>query len=156
MKKTQDKLKNAFWLRIYDVDTLQSIHELIETKQFDSMNDLLNQAVRAGIEKIYLDYGKRRALPSGYAPTSEAQPNARLEAIEKKLKEISLSIDDVLVLMSMVEMLASTLYNVELARTKGEAVSEDLLESGYFSSLPEQLQEIKDRLIARMDQKKRK
>ena len=78
MKKTQDKLKNAFWLRIYDVDTLQSIHELIETKQFDSMNDLLNQAVRAGIEKIYLDYGKRRALPSGYAPTSEAQPNARL------------------------------------------------------------------------------
>ena len=69
---------------------------------------------------------------------------------------MSLSIDDVLVLMSMVEMLASTLYNVELARTKGEAVSEDLLESGYFSSLPEQLQEIKDRLIARMDQKKRK
>lgn len=115
MKKAQDKLKNAFWVRVYDVDTLQSIYELIETKQFDSMNDLLNQAIRAGIEKIYLDYGKRRALPSGYAPTSEAQPNARLEAIEKKLKEMSLSLDDVLVLMSMVEMLASTLYSFIVA-----------------------------------------
>ena len=55
MKKTQDKRKNAFWLRVYDDETLQSIYELFDTKQFDSMNDLLNRAVSAGIEKIYLE-----------------------------------------------------------------------------------------------------
>lgn len=153
MKKTQDKRKNAFWLRVYDDETLQSIYELFDTKQFDSMNDLLNRAVRAGIEKIYLEYGKRRVLPFVGEPTE--QPNVRLEAIEKKIKEMSLSLDDVLVLMSMVEMLTSTLYNVTVARSKGEAVDATLIESGYFSTLPEQLQEIKDRLIERMEKKKR-
>lgn len=153
MKKTQDKRKNAFWLRVYDDETLQSIYELFDTKQFDSMNDLLNRAVSAGIEKIYLEYGKRRVLPFAGEPTE--QPNVRLEAIEKKLKEMSLSLDDVLVLMSMVEMLTSTLYNVTVARSKGEPVDATLIESGYFSTLPEQLQEIKDRLIERMEKKKR-
>ena len=72
---------------------------------------------------------------------------------EKKLKEMSLSLDDVLVLMSMVEMLTSTLYNVETARVKGEPVDAELIESGYFSTLPEQLQGIKDKLIERMQKK---
>ena len=153
MKRTQDKQKNAFFVRIYDDETLQSIYELFGTKQFDSMNDLLNRAVRAGIEQIYLDYGKRRVLPFTGEPTE--QPNVRLEAIEKKLKEMSLSLDDVLVLMSMVEMLTSTLYNVETARVKGEPVDAELIESGYFSTLPEQLQGIKDKLIERMQKKKR-
>jgi len=153
MKRTQDKQKNAFFVRIYDDETLQSVYELFGTKQFDSMNDLLNQALRVGIEKIYLDYGKRRALPFAGAPTE--QPNVRLEAIEKKLKEMSVSLDDVLVLMSMVEMLTSTLYNIETSRVKGEPVDAELIESGYFSTLPEQLQGIKDKLIERMEKKKR-
>ena len=50
---------------------------------------------------------------------------------------MSLSLDDVLVLMSMVEMLTSTLYNVTVARSKGEAVDATLIESGYFSTIAE-------------------
>ena len=154
MTKTQENYKNAFWLRVYDVETLKSIYELYDTKQFESMNDLLNRAVRAGIEKMYIDYGKRGALK---APTAvPVQDSQKLDEIEKKLKEMSYPLDDVLVLMSMVEMITSTLYNIEVARLKGEAVSADLLESGYFSALPANLQEIKDRLIARMEKKKRK
>ena len=103
---------------------------------------------------MYIDYGKRGALK---APTAvPVQDSQKLDEIEKKLKEMSYPLDDVLVLMSMVEMITSTLYNIEVARLKGEAVSADLLESGYFSALPANLQEIKDRLIARMEKKKRK
>lgn len=155
-KKTQETLKNAFWLRVYDVETIKSIHELFDTKQFDSMNDLLNRAVRVGIEKLYLDFGKRRKLQAK-TEGGEAGPklDVRFESVDRRLKEMSLSIDDVLVLMSMLEMLTSTLYNVELARIKGERLTPDLIDSGYFSTLPPAMQEIKDKLIARMNTKKR-
>ena len=154
MTKEQDTLKNSFRLRIYDVETLKSIEELMKTKQFDSMNELLNRAVRIGIEKIYVEYGKRRILP-GVSGEKDDAVDVRLERIEKKLKDMSLSLDDVLVLMSMVEMLTSTLYNVELSKTKGEAVNAELLESGYLTTLPDGLQEIKDKLIERSEKKNR-
>ena len=155
-KKTQETLKNAFWLRVYDVETLKSIYELLDTKQFDSMNDLLNRAVRAGIEKLYLDFGKRRKLPTSTEGSEAGSPfDVRFEGIDRRLKEMSLSLDDVLVLMSMLEMLTSTLYNVELVRMKGEKLTPDLVESGYFSTLPPAMQDIKDKLIARKNTKKR-
>ena len=38
----KDKKKNnAFYIRVYDDDILTSLYELFDTKQFDSMNDLM-------------------------------------------------------------------------------------------------------------------
>lgn len=152
--KTQDKKRNSFWLRVYDNDVLTSIYELIDTKQFDSMNDLLGRAVAIGIEKIYAEFGKRKALSSPIAP---AVPDDRkIDEAIKRLREMELTVNDVFVMMSIIETMTTTLYNIEAAKSKGEPVSAELMDSGFFAELPKSFQEVKDTLIRRMEQKKKR
>lgn len=149
-----DKKKNTFYVRIYDDDILTSVYELFETKQFASMNDLMNKALALGIEKIYLTYGKRRALSSAIEPETPASES--LEKVSQQLRNMELTINDLFVMMNVLEIMSATLYNVEVAKNSGEAVSAELMDSGYFSTLPERYQEIKDKLIRRMEKKNRK
>lgn len=153
-KKTQDKKKNSFYVRIYDDDLLTSIYELNDTRQFDSMNELLCKAVAIGVEKIYLAYGKKKALSSAVEPSvPEAE---KTEEILRRLKHMELTVNDLFVMLSVIENMETTLYNVEAAKSNGEAVSAELMDSGYFSSLPERYQAIKDKLISRIEKKKHK
>lgn len=150
----KDKKNNSFHLRIYDDDLLTSIYELNDTGQFDSMNELLCKAVAIGIEKIYLAYGKKKALSSVVEPcVPEAE---KTEEILRRIKHMELTVNDLFVMLSVIENMETTLYNVEAAKSSGEAVSAELMDSGYFSSLPERYQAIKDKLIARIEKKKHK
>ncbi len=149
-----NKKNNAFYVRVYDDDVLTSLYELIDTKQFDSMNDLMNQALSIGIEKIYLTFGKRRALTSAIEPVI---PNAEnTKEVLHKLKSMELTINDLFVILNVLEVMITTLYNVEVAKNTGESVSAELMDSGYFSTLPEQYQSIKDTLIRRIEKKNQK
>lgn len=153
-KMRDNKKNNAFYVRVYDDDVLTSLYELIDTKQFDSMNDLMNQALSIGIEKIYLTFGKRRALTSAIEPVI---PNAEnTKEVLHKLKSMELTINDLFVILNVLEVMITTLYNVEVAKNTGESVSAELMDSGYFSTLPEQYQSIKDTLIRRIEKKNQK
>lgn len=154
-KNSIDKKKNSFYLRIYDDDLLTSVYELAETQQFSSMNDLLCQALAIGIEKIYLKFGKRKALSSTVEPVvSEMQ---KTDELLYRVKNMELTIDDIFVMLNIIEIMTTTLYNVEAAKTNNETeITAELMDSGYFSMLPGRYQDIKDKLISRIEKKKHK
>lgn len=147
----KDKKNNSFHLRIYDDDLLTSIYELNDTGQFDSMNDLLCRALAIGVEKIYLAYGKKKALSSAVEPS--VPETEKTEEILRRVKHMELTVNDLFVMLSVIENMETTLYNVEAAKSSGETVSAELMDNGYFSSLPERYQAIKDKLIARIEKK---
>lgn len=151
MATKNETKKNNFHVRVYDEEILTSIYELVGTGSFESMNDLLNRALGKGIEEIYKIYGKRKSL--GTVPMPE---NNVSEELLKRFKHTEMTLDDVFVLMSVLEMLVTSLYNVQRALIAGEAISAELLDSGYFAELPRNLKEIKDELISRKAKKNTK
>ena len=153
-KKTQDKKKNMFSVRIYDDDVLTSVYELWETRQFDSLNDLLGRAVAIGIEEIYAEFGKRKALSSPITP--EVPDERKIDEAIKRLRDMELTLNDTFVMMSVIETMTTTLYNIEAAKTRGGEISAELMDSGFFAELPNSYQEVKDQLIRRIEQKKKR
>ena len=151
MEKTQKK-KNSFHIRVYDDDVLTSVYELFGTGEFPTMNELFNKALAVGIEEIYKKYGKRKALAPEIQPANDFRG---VDELLRRVKSTEMTVDDVFVMMSVLEMLATTLFNVERARAAGEPVSVELLDSGYFSTLPENLQAVKNELINRRSKVKK-
>lgn len=148
----KDIKKNSFFVRIYDDDLLTSIYELEKTGQFKSMNDLLCQALAIGIEKMYLTYGKKKSLGDMREPTISSVQ--KIDELLYRVQNMELTSNDLFVMMSVLEVMITTLYNVEAAKSSGEPISAELMDSGYFSALPERYQEIKDKLIIRIERKR--
>lgn len=151
-KKEKDVKNNSFKIRVYDDDLLTSINELHLTGQFESMNDLMNRALAIGIEKMYLEFGKRRALPDMADPNPNV--SAQLVMMANKIHENSLNLDDIFVMMNCIETMVATLYNIQLAQVKKEPVSTELIESGYLTTLPASMQAVKDQMIRRLDRRR--
>ena len=151
-KKEKDVKNNSFKIRVYDDDLLTSINELHLTGQFESMNDLMNRALAIGIEKMYLEFGKRRALPDMADPNPNV--SAQLVMMANNIHENSLNLDDIFVMMNCIETMVATLYNIQLAQVKKEPVSTELIESGYLTTLPASMQAVKDQMIRRLDRRR--
>ncbi|MDE6059370.1 MAG: hypothetical protein K2G44_04935 [Clostridia bacterium] len=149
-QKTQ-KRRNQFPLRIYNEDVLITLEELYATNQFESMNDLLGRAVKIGAEEIYANFGKRRSLGKD-EPTGE-NLKTKLDELSRHEKRTSLTVDDIFVMLSVLETMLSSLYNIEHARIRGEEVSAELMDVGYYAQLPKDFQLVKDELIAQMKKK---
>lgn len=150
MENTKKILKNNFHVRVYDDEVLKSIYELSETKMFGSMNELLNRALAGGVEELYKQFGKRKQLVDNVET-----PVNYSNDIFKSLKTTEMTIDDIFVLINILEMLVTSLYNVQRAQVAKEDISVELIDSGYFSELPSNLKEIKEDLIKRRMTKKR-
>ena len=60
MKKTQDTKNNSFRVRIYDDEVLTQLYELANLHLYGSMNELMNEALKQGLEKMYLTAGKQK------------------------------------------------------------------------------------------------
>ncbi len=151
-KEKKDVKNNSFKVRVYDDDLLTSLNELYTTGKFESMNDLMNRALAIGVEKMYLEFGKRKALPEKMDP----EPNlpAQLGMMMGKIHENSLNLDDIFVMMNCIETMVATLYNIQLAQVKREPISTELIESGYLSTLPVSMQAVKDQMIRRLDRRR--
>ena len=117
----QKKFKNSFHLRIYDLETLKSVNELIQTGTFDSANDLLNRAVQLGIEQIYLEYGKKKALAP--PPTINEPDSSKLDTAVHILRENEVLTQDIFIMMNVIESLSATVLNVMRASNNGEEKS---------------------------------
>lgn len=143
----QKKFKNSFHLRIYDLETLKSVNELIQTGTFDSANDLLNRAVQLGIEQIYLEYGKKKALAP--PPTINEPDSSKLDTAVHILRENEVLTQDIFIMMNVIESLSATVLNVMRASNNGEEITDKLIESGYYSELPPYYLEIKEQLTKR-------
>lgn len=151
-KEKKDVKNNSFKVRVYDDDLLTSLNELYQTGQFESMNDLMNRALAIGIEKMYLEFGKRKALSDPIEP--DPNVSAQLGMLMNKIHENSLSLDDIFVMMNCIETMAATLYNIQLAQAKKEPINAELIESGYLSTLPASMQAVKNQMIKRLDRKR--
>lgn len=51
-KKQPQEYKNSFHLRVYDAEVLKSLYELKEAGNYEVMNELLNDVLRIGAEKM--------------------------------------------------------------------------------------------------------
>lgn len=80
----EKKHKNSFHIRIYDVELLKSLNELFETGKYESMNELINCALGVGVEKIYLEFGKRKLFTQA-REIPEVPEGKRLDKIETRL-----------------------------------------------------------------------
>lgn len=142
------EIKNDFHIRIYDAETVKSINELITTKRFSSVNELMNKAINIGIEKIYLDFGKKKALGKTYAPPEETD-SQRIDNIDHKLNKLRLTMEDILILLNAVELLTASNFNLYKAALLGEPVSEELIDSGHYAEPPEAYVRLKEQIAQR-------
>lgn len=153
MSDKEKKLKNDFRLRLYDAEVIKSIDELMQTGKFESYNDLLGYALGYGIEKVYLEYGKKKMLTQ---PINAEEPQSeRLKKMERQIADIKVLLEDNFIMQTCQEAMVATIYNVERADFAGErnTVSPELMDSGYFAGLPEYYQHIKDVLTERFNRK---
>lgn len=148
---TGKKYKNSFHLRIYDAEVLKSLNELMETGNYESMNELLNCAVGIGAEKIYLELGKRKLLVK--SPLEPEVPDSKkLDRLEQELSKVRTLEEDMYILMNSIKALTASIYNVHRVQANGEAISAEMLDNyGYMSVLPDSYREIEDNLIARFN-----
>ena len=148
----EKKHTNSFHLRIYDAELLKSMEELLQTKRYDSMNELLNCALGYGLEKIYLEFGKRKLFTKPRL-IPEIPETKKIDRVEHQLKRLQTLSEDIFILMHSVEGLTASIFNVQRANVKGEALNEELLDSGYLAALPDAYREIKDNLVERFNRK---
>ncbi|MCM1441353.1 MAG: hypothetical protein NC131_19435 [Roseburia sp.] len=148
----EKKHKNSFHLRIYDVELLKSLNELLATEKYESMNELLNCALGVGVEKIYLEFGKRKLFTQARA-IPEMPDGKKLDKIENKLERQRIMQEDMFILLNSIEALVASVFNVQRAQVTGESVSAELIDSGYMAKLPAAYLEIKDNLVARFNRK---
>ncbi len=155
MKKddSQKKHKNDFRVRLYDVEVVKSIEELMGTGDFESANELLGKAVAIGIEKIYLEYGKRKRLAQAI-PNLEMPEPVRLDRIEHELGKVRVLEEDMYILMNSIKAVVASIYNVHRANVKGEALNEEILNNySLMAELPEAYREIEDNLFKRFNRR---
>ncbi len=148
----EKKIKNAFFVRLYDAETVRAIGELIQTGWYASINELMNCAIGIGIEKIYLGLGKRRHF-SRPREIPEVPALDAIDRVDRQLKKVRLLTEDMFILMNSIEALTASVFNVQRAAIKGEELNEELLDSGYLAALPDTYLEIKDNLVARFRRK---
>lgn len=147
------KYKNSFHLRVYDAELLKSLNELLETAKFETMNELLNYALGIGVEKIYLEFGKRKAFKQVSATPEMTDKKIEMDKFEVKFEKQRLLLEDMFILMNSIEALAASIYNVQRAGINGEPISAELMDSGYLAKLPPAYLEIKDNLVTRFNRK---
>lgn len=153
-KPESEELKSKFLVRLYDTVVIESIAELMQTGKFENYNDLLGYAIGFGIEKIYLEFGKKRALANPFEVDMPIEE--RLNLIDRKLAEARIMQEDMFILSNGLEILISTVYNTLRAEAAGEEVTPELIDSGFFSTLPEFYRVIKDTMIERSKKKTQK
>lgn len=148
---SQKKLSNDFRVRLYDVEVVKSINELLDTGDFDSTNELLGKAIAIGIEEIYLKYGKRKRLAQAL-PEPEVPEAVRLDRLEHEVVKVRTLQEDMYILMNSVKALTASIYNVHRANVKGEALNAELLDNyGYMATLPDAYREIENNLLKRFN-----
>ncbi len=144
--------KNYFTVRLSDTNTLSSIEELLATKLYASGNILLNRAVEIGISEIYAKVFARNGTVSAAQAGNGTGPQPAGD-LERMVKQNILTLDDVFVILNILEYMTSTLYNIELAKINNLPVSDDMVRSGVFSDLPDNLQAVKNELMARLNKR---
>ena len=153
-KKTQEKKEvNAYKVRIYYDPLFQAVEDLYKSGQFESRNDLLNRAIENGIAELYREYGIDYETREPVVPPLVEEVKSTLEEVRQKQRTLERLTNDVFVMMSVLETMITTMYNIEAAKLKGKKVDGALMDTGYYSELPKSFQEVKDALIRRLDRK---
>ncbi len=154
MAKT-DKVKNSFWVRIYDDELLKSIFELFGTGRYSSMNELMTKALEIGINQLYSVYGKKKALDVKVGNDIN-DVTLDLKEIIKNTRIMTKKIDEVFVMLNIIEILDTTTFNAFRSIVAGEKVTPEQLDSGYYSMLPDNIAEVKNELIQEANKRDKK
>lgn len=149
-EKQAKKNKNSFHLRIYDVEVLKSLNELFEVGGYKTMNELLNYVLSVGTEKIYLEFGKRKLFTQSFS-YPEKSDSKKLDDIHHELGKQKLMQEDMFILMNSIEAIVASVFNMQRANAVGDPLSAELIDSGYFNTLPDVFKDIKDNLVARFN-----
>ena len=148
-KKTIDN--KPIMLRLNNLDVIETIAELEALNIYKSKNELINKMLEYGAPELYTRIiGKPR--------TSQQLTTSSVELINQKLDDLSArqssslaTENELFSLLSIIEFLATNLLNIELAKTKGETVTESNVSSGLYSTLPPKLEALKNKLAGRLE-----
>lgn len=151
-KKQPKEFNNSFRLRIYDVEVVKSLNELFKTGKYSSMNELLSYAVGIGVEKIYLEFGKRKLLVQDRA-VPETSDTQKIDTLLHEMSKFKILQEDTFIMMNSIEALTASVFNIQRAGIAGEPISTELIDSGYYNALPENFKEMKDNLVARFNRR---
>ena len=152
MKDKGNIKKNSFLIRVYDEYTLQNIQELFSSKRFESMNELLNKALKVGAEQLLIEYGKRGVLTPPELPNESAEK--QLAELKKMCLNISSTMNDLYVVMTAIEELNVEQINYTLCSVEGQVVTKELFESGAMSDMTLWVRFIKDEVLKQLQHKK--
>ena len=151
---SQKQQRNDFRVRLYDAETVKSIDELIKTGDFSSVNELLGRAIAIGVEKIYVEYGKRKRLELATMPTPEVPDVIKLEKIQRELDNLRVLEEDMYILMNSIKALTASNYNILCANIRGEPLNAELLDDyGFMATMPDSYREIEDKLQTRFERR---
>ena len=156
MKDDSQKIrKNDFRVRLYNIEVVKSINELMKTGEFKSANELLERAIAIGIEKIYVERGKRkRKLLAQAVHNPEMQANEKLDKIEREIAKVRIREEDMCIMLNSIKAVTASIYNIQRANIKGEPLNVELLDNyGYMSELPEAYREIENNLLKRINRR---
>jgi len=149
--KKKDIKKNYFTLRINDAETLTLMEELWAAKLYESKNDLLNRALRIGMEELHRKTFKSRRMFD--AEVAGILDEDTKNDLIKRLEQIYNGVEDTFVMMTILEYLISTLFNVKALELLGEKVSNEMMLTGLLAELPKALAGIKKEIIGRSQKK---
>lgn len=151
--KSNEIRKFSQTIRIYDEQMLDYIDELLGAGYFASKNEIVNRAVEYGLPLIYSElFGKKIA---GGGPSGNILNTDSGEQIKKDLREMRLTLDELFVIMNIIEYITTTSYNLQRAELNGIDIADDDVQSGIYSQLPQNLQEVKNEILQRQKKNKR-
>lgn len=124
--------------RIYDEETIKKLELLFASKGWRSMNELYQQAIKIGASELYRQEIEHKEK-NEYTKEKE-------EMIVKAINYLKISVDELFITVGMIKHLVTTIYNIDISLLEGEMVDKTLIETGAFSVLPKELQEIENSL----------
>ncbi len=139
---TMENRKVQQRIRIYDESLWQYIDKLERAESFDgNFNEVINQALKIGLPRLYeLTFNSKEYYKKIRDEEGETE-------VSRRLRDLSVTVDEVSVQVGIIKYLTSILFNVEGHKLEGKALTTDMLESGIFATLPKTLQEIENTMI---------
>ncbi len=136
-------------IRIHDNNNWKFIEELMLSSEYSkNFNAVINDALKIGLPLLYertfnlTDYLKSQRKIANYENGYE-------------LRDLNNSVDELAVQVGIIKYLVTNLYNIELEKLEG-TLSVEQIEGGFLSSLPENLQEIEDSMLAANKRREKK
>ena len=147
-----NKVENKpIMLRLNNLDVLKMIEEIDGANIYKSKNELINKMLEYGAPEVYNRVFGKNTYTKLTGSSSVEVLMQKIDDIETRQKKSAGTTNEIFSLLSIIEFLTTTLLNIEIAKSKGETVSEENINAGLYAVLPEKLEALKSQLLGKLE-----